>query len=133
MDEEAKNKTKLAWIQGKRGKRGKQGKSGGLELQHKWRWRLLVVWIVIFSALVAYSVRENRERSREGIEAKIVLCKYNANLKKRVTRSEEFLKNNRDPILLGNVPRTLIEQGVKEDKETLKAGRTLRCPPEKKP
>lgn len=63
MDEprEDHGKTKLAWIQGKRGKRGKTGKPGEKEAIHPLRWRLLALWILVFSLLVGQALKDGRE------------------------------------------------------------------------
>lgn len=112
-----------------RGTKGDRGEPGKYEALHRWRWRALMVWCIGFTFISFFSIRENRLRSSEGIRATLALCEIKRNLELRITRTQDFLKSNPGPIVLGNVPRKTIENSLATDKSTNVALEKLNCPP----
>lgn len=45
------------------GKPGVKGEKGDAEPIHPWRWRGITVWIVVFTAIVFYSLQSTRDQS----------------------------------------------------------------------
>jgi hypothetical protein len=56
---------------------------------HKWRWRLVALWIVLFTAVNAYAVHQ-------GHQAHAALCAYQANLAAQVVDTKVFLVEHPD-------------------------------------
>lgn len=48
---------------GKEGPQGKPGKPGAYEAVHRYRWKALSVWIIVFTLATGYALREAREQS----------------------------------------------------------------------
>jgi hypothetical protein len=97
---------------------------------HPWRWTALTIWIVIFTLATGYAIRTNRELAAEGVEAQNALCAFNADLKRRIEASEQFLKNNPGPVVLGNVPRSTVISSLQSQRKTFEAFQKsgLECP-----
>lgn len=41
---------------------------------HPWRWRMLTVWIVIFTAVVMYAIYENKARVHDIQQSRVYSC-----------------------------------------------------------
>jgi hypothetical protein len=55
--------TPLRGERGPRGRQGQRGPRGDSEAIHPWRWRLLTLWVVLFTAIVFYALNEIRDNA----------------------------------------------------------------------
>jgi len=54
---------------------GEGGRGGtGREPIHKWRWRFLTAWIILFTIVVCWAIRANRERVNDIQQARLYSC-----------------------------------------------------------
>lgn len=69
---------------------------------HRWRWRFLLAWVIVFTALTAWSLRRQaddraelrREEQRTAATSRLneqALCALRADARRGLDRSSEFL------------------------------------------
>lgn len=92
---------------------------------HKVRWRLLAVWVTVFTVATGWALREQREQSKSGRDAKIVLCALKHDLSLRIDSGVSFLKTH--PEGLPGVPASTIRNSLRNQQQTLAALGVLRC------
>ena len=94
---------------------------------HKWRWRGMAIWCVVFTLIVGYSVNQNHELA---VTTNDALCKFRDDLDVRHATTQEYLDGHPDEeFLFGGVPRTTLETTLRNQSATLLSLSSLECPP----
>jgi hypothetical protein len=92
------------------------------ERYHIWRWRLVALWIVMFTLVVAYSVHANRVLSSQTHAA---LCTFHDDLRGRYENGVKFLKEH--PNGIPGIDAGVIRQSLKGQIATLRSLEQLDC------
>lgn len=92
---------------------------------HPWRWRLLAIWIILFTAIAFWGMRTNRETARDGHQAHDAICVLKVDLRRRIHDSEKFLNNN--PNGLPGISAQVISDSLEGQRRTLSALGPVRC------
>lgn len=102
---------------------------GGRNLVDLYWRRAMTVWIIIFSVLVCYSIRENRIRSEEGIKARKVMCSIEVSTRERVANSEKYLDDVRSGVRdwIPGLTEADIVTSIRRDRTTLASFADLHC------
>lgn len=114
---------------GKPGPRGEVGKSG-----QALPWKVRMAFVaqtaisVILISVLAFFIGQNQTLAKEGAEAHDALCVIRLQLERRVKFTQEYLRQNQDPVIFG-IPRERFVQRLEEDKATVRSLETLDCTP----
>lgn len=99
--------------------------------------RLLVAWIVAFTALVAFAIGQNRQLGEQGEEAHNALCAFTTNLEKSVAGSRQYLEDvtpGKDKRIkrerIAGITDADIQASIDRQQTTIDSLRTLECPTE---
>lgn len=84
----------------------------------KHRWKLLIVWVIIFTIFTGSQWREQKNTIRDGKQAHDALCAINARNIQRVKESTEFLQDH--PNGIPGISSKVIRNGIKSDLSTIK-------------
>lgn len=101
--------------------------------------RLLVGWVIVFTALTFYALYENRERGEqlrefavqnrqramEGQEAHAAICTLRADLQRRIADGRDFLEDHPDGI--PGISAADIRRSIAGQEATLKALHVRNC------
>lgn len=92
----------------------------------RWKGRALTIWIIVFSLYIGWGYNENRRRSIENQEAKVVFCRF------QVTDSKENLQDARkylheNPHGNPGISVSLIKRQIKKYERRLRALSSVGC------
>lgn len=93
---------------------------------HTWRWRLLTLWIVAFTAITFAALWKIHDLANDGRMARSSLCIVRDDLQRRIDASIDFLA--RYPQGIPGVPPKLIRKSILDGQGTVAALHGLRCP-----
>ncbi len=79
---------------GGEGGRGATGDTGPINPLSKWLKIGLITWIVVFSILVSWAIRSNRQLAQQGRQARDAICVLRIDLQSRIKTSEERIANS---------------------------------------
>jgi hypothetical protein len=92
---------------------------------HPWRWRLLALWIVIFTIVAFWGIRTNRDLGRDGRQAHDAICVLKDDFKRRIADSERFL--NEHPNGIPGITAQAISESLEGLRRTLQSLGAVRC------
>jgi hypothetical protein len=84
---------------------------------HKWRWRAMTVWVILFTAVVGWQIQINHDTAAKGDAAHAALCVFVQDLSDRTSNSERFLMEH--PNGIPGIPGAVIRNSLKNQQKTL--------------
>ncbi len=88
-------------------------------IPHAWRWRAVTVWIVVFTAAVAWTLLKQQHATKQGRQAKAALCAFKHDIEVRVASSREFLREH--PGGIAGIPVVVIASSINNEQATVDA------------
>lgn len=61
---------------------------------HKWRWRLLAIWVCIFTILTALGLHIAENAADYGVKSRKAICALVQDERTRINNSKKFLKTH---------------------------------------
>ena len=90
---------------------------------HIWRWRLISLWVIVFTCVTFYSVQQNRSLSQQTHAA---LCTFKHELEGRIVASKRFLSEHPNG-LPGIATPQEIQQDIKNRQAAVDSLEILHC------
>lgn len=90
------------------------------------RQKVLTGWVVVFTALTFYGLRENRHLGVQGREAHDAICTFRADLARRIDETRDFLKAHPDG--LAGISAADLERSIAGQESTLRSLTIRNCP-----
>lgn len=94
---------------------------------HVVRWRLLGVWIAVFTAVTFWTIYHVRS---DEAHTKAALCTFRADLIQRIEQSTVFLAEH--PHGIPGIPAATIRDGIRNQQRTINALSSLHCQPKER-
>lgn len=99
---------------------------------HVWRWRLVAVWIVAFSLLVAYVLHSESAQVDKANKARVALCAQRRNLQLQTDASVRYLQQIHSGVRkpIPGISEADILSTITRSRKAIQAYNALDCPPE---
>lgn len=92
--------------------------------RRKWQ-RVLLGWIIAFTLLTFYAIRENRQLAEKGEDARTAICALKQDLRVRINNARQFLVDN--PNGIPGIPASVIKQSIANQAATVRALDVIDC------
>ena len=91
---------------------------------HKWRWRVIALWVVCFSMLVGYAINDIGNLATH---TEAALCTFRDDLQARHDQGVQFIKDNPVAEPIPGLTRTALLANLKNQQRTLDSLAGLEC------
>ena len=97
---------------------------------HPWRWRLLTIWVVGFTLIVAYGLHVLTDEVNANKQAKTALCAYRQNLQDQIDDTRQFLQDidSGKRQAIPGITRSDLTQTIRRQQGVVDALKNLDCP-----
>lgn len=93
---------------------------------HKWRWRGIAAWVILFTGLNVFGLYQLRNQANDGQESHKAICALVADYHKRIVDGEQFIKAH--PNGIPGIPGSIILNSIQNEKRTAKIlDRAVKC------
>ncbi len=95
---------------------------------HKWRWRMLTLWVVAFTIITAVAFNTARSTSQDGVNSRNALCALVQDYRIRIAGAEKFLLEHPEGVK-GIITATELNNQIRQQTRTsMVLDREIGCP-----